>query len=162
MSVDIPAMRFDPADPQLFVRNRVRLAELLKDNSIAIFHSNDVMPTNADGTMTLRQNTDVYYLSGVDQEESVLVLFPGAHDEKDREILFVRETNEHIAIWEGAKLTQEKATELSGVSNVQWTNNLDGVLHRLIQQAEQIYLNTNEHLRSVQHRPGRRSPACHS
>ncbi|MEJ6777980.1 MAG: aminopeptidase P N-terminal domain-containing protein [Akkermansiaceae bacterium] len=156
-------MRFDPADPQLFVRNRARLAELLKGNSIAIFHSNDVMPTNADATMALRQNTDLYYLSGIDQEESVLVLFPDAHHEKDREILFVRETNEHIAIWEGAKITQEQATELSGVGNVQWTNNLDEILHRLIQQAEHIYLNTNEYLRaeiSVETRDARYIKKC--
>ncbi|MEJ6572116.1 MAG: aminopeptidase P N-terminal domain-containing protein [Akkermansiaceae bacterium] len=156
-------MRFDPADPQLFVRNRARLAELLKGNSIAIFHSNDVMPTNADATMALRQNTDLYYLSGIDQEESVLVLFPDAHHEKDREILFVRETNEHIAIWEGAKITQEQATELSGVGNVQWTNNLDEMLHRLIQQAEHIYLNTNEYLRaeiSVETRDARYIKKC--
>lgn len=163
MSVDIQTMRFDPADPQLFVRNRARLTELLKDRSIAILHSNDVMPTNADGSMSLRQNTDLYYLSGVDQEESILVLFPDAHDPKDREILFVRETNEHIAIWEGEKLTKEKATELSGVSNVQWTNNFDTTLHRLIQQAEHIYLNTNEHLRaetSVETRDARFIKKC--
>jgi Xaa-Pro aminopeptidase len=156
-------MRFDAADSQLFVRNRARLAELLKGNSIAIFHSNDVMPTNADATMALRQNTDLYYLSGIDQEESVLVLFPDAHHEKDREILFVRETNEHIAIWEGAKITQEQATELSGVGNVQWTNNLDEMLHRLIQQAEHIYLNTNEYLRaeiSVETRDARYIKKC--
>jgi Xaa-Pro aminopeptidase len=156
-------MRFDAADSQLFVRNRARLAELLKGNSIAIFHSNDVMPTNADATMALRQNTDLYYLSGIDQEESVLVLFPDAHHEKDREILFVRETNEHIAIWEGAKITQEQATELSGVGNVQWTNNLDEILHRLIQQAEHIYLNTNEYLRaeiSVETRDARYIKKC--
>jgi len=156
-------MRFDAADSQLFVRNRARLAELLKGNSIAIFHSNDVMPTNADATMALRQNTDLYYLSGIDQEESVLVLFPDAHHEKDREILFVRETNEHIALWEGAKITQEQATELSGVGNVQWTNNLDEMLHRLIQQAEHIYLNTNEYLRaeiSVETRDARYIKKC--
>jgi len=142
-------MRFDPADPQLFVRNRARLTELFKDNGIAILHSNDVMPTNADGTMSLKQNTDLYYLSGVDQEESVLLLYPNAYDQKDREILFVRETNEHIAIWEGAKLTKEKATTLSGVTNVQWTSNFDNILHRLIQQAEHVYLNTNEYLRGA-------------
>ena len=141
-------MRFDPADPQLFVRNRARLAQPLKQNSIAILNSNDVMPTNADGTMLFKQNTDLYYLSGVDQEESVLVLFPDAQEEKNREILFVKKTNELIAIWEGEKLNKERATELSGIQNIQWIGNFDATVHQLIQQAEHIYLNTNEHLRA--------------
>ncbi|BDS06023.1 Xaa-Pro aminopeptidase [Oceaniferula spumae] len=142
-------MRYDPADSQLFVRNRERLISELKPNSIAVLHSNDVMPTNADATMAFKQNTDFYYLTGVDQEESILVLFPNAKNAKDREILFVRETNEHIAIWEGAKLSQEQATEISGIQNVQWTENFDTILHRLIQQSEHVYLNTNEHLRAA-------------
>lgn len=141
-------MRYEPADAQLFVRNRSRLAALLKPGSICILHSNDVMPTNADGTLPFKQNSDLYYLSGIDQEETVLVLFPDAADETEREILFVRETNEHIAVWEGEKLSKEKATQLSGIQNVQWTHNLDATLHRLVQQAGNIYLNTNEHLRA--------------
>ncbi len=142
-------MRYQPADPQLFVRNRKNLIELLQDNSLAILNSNDILPTNADGRLALKQNTDLYYLSGIDQEESVLLLFPGAQEEKDREILFVRETNELIAIWEGEKLTKEKATELSGIQNVQWTNAFESTLHRLIQQTQNVYLNANEHLRSA-------------
>lgn len=142
-------MRYEPADSQLFVRNRSRLVELLKNDSIVILHSNDVMPTNADGTMAFKQNTDLYYLSGIDQEESILLLYPDAQDEKDREILFVRETNEHIAIWEGAKLDKERATNLSGIKNVQWTNSFETTLHRLIQQTQNVYLNTNEHLRAA-------------
>lgn len=156
-------MRYEPANSELFVQNRSRLLELLEGNSIAILHSNDVMPTNADGTLALKQNTDLYYLSGIDQEESVLLLFPDAQDEKDREILFVRETNEHIAIWEGAKLDKEQATQLSGISNVQWTNSFDTTLHRLIQQAQNVYLNTNEHLRaetSVETRDARFIKKC--
>ncbi len=141
-------MRYEPADARLFARNRSRLAGLLKPNSICILHSNDVMPTNADGTLPFKQNSDLYYLSGIDQEETVLVLFPDAADEAEREILFVRETNEHIAVWEGEKLSKEKATQLSGIQNVQWIHNLDATLHRLVQQAGNIYLNTNEHLRA--------------
>lgn len=156
-------MRYEPADSPFFVRNRNRLAELLKPGSLAIFNSNDVMPTNADGTMTFKQNTDLYYLSGIDQEESILLLYPDAKDEKDREILFVRETSDLIAIWEGAKLNKEQATGLSGISNVQWTSQFEVTLHRLIQQAEHIYLNTNEHLRcetSVETRDQRFSKKC--
>ncbi|MBD0256713.1 MAG: aminopeptidase P N-terminal domain-containing protein, partial [Cytophagales bacterium] len=96
-------MKYHPIDQRLFVENRQRLRAKLKPNSLAVFHSNDIMPTNADGTMRFRQNNDLFYLSGIDQEESILVLFPDAHDAKHREILFVRETNEHIAVWEGHK-----------------------------------------------------------
>jgi Xaa-Pro aminopeptidase len=141
-------MRYDPVPNALFIRNRERLRELLQPNSIVILHSNDVMPTNADGVMPFKQNTDLIHLSGIDQEESILVLFPDAQKEEHREILFVRETNEHIAIWEGHKLTKEQATEISGIRNVQWTNNFDTLFHSLAQQAETIYLNTNEHLRA--------------
>lgn len=141
-------MRYAPADSQLFLRNRERLVPLLKRNSIAILHSNDVMPTNADGTMLYKQNSDLYYLSGIDQEESIVVLFPDAPREADREILFVRETNESIAIWEGEKLDKKRAAELSGIANVQWLDAFDATVHGLICQAESIYLNANEHLRA--------------
>lgn len=124
------------------------MSALLKGSSIAILHSNDIMPTNADGTMPWKQNSDLYYLSGIDQEESVLILFPEAAEQKDREILFVRKTNGQLAIWEGEKLSKQQASELSSVSNVQWTNSFESTLHRLIQQAEHVYFNINEHLRA--------------
>lgn len=135
----------------------------MSGSSIAIFNSNDVMPTNADGTMSLSQNTDLYYLCGIDQEESVLVLFPDAKNPADREILFIRETNEHIAIWEGEKHSKEKATALSGINNIQWTSQIDATLHRLILQTRNIYLNTNEYVRadnSVQTRDSRFIKNC--
>ena len=156
-------MRYTPASSQFFVRNRSRLDKLLSGSSIAIFNSNDVMPTNADGTMSLSQNTDLYYLCGIDQEESVLVLFPDAKNPADREILFIRETNEHIAIWEGEKHSTEKATALSGINNIQWTSQIDATLHRLILQTRNIYLNTNEYVRadnSVQTRDSRFIKNC--
>ncbi|MDG0995507.1 MAG: aminopeptidase P N-terminal domain-containing protein [Akkermansiaceae bacterium] len=156
-------MRYNPASSQFFVRNRSRLEKLLSGSSIAIFNSNDVMPTNADGTMSLSQNTDLYYLCGIDQEESVLVLFPDAKNPADREILFIRETNEHIAIWEGEKHSKEKATALSGINNIQWTSQIDATLHRLILQTRNIYLNTNEYVRadtSVQTRDSRFIKNC--
>ncbi len=121
------------------------------------------MPTNADGTMSLSQNTDLYYLCGIDQEESVLILFPDAKNPADREILFIRETNEHIAIWEGEKHSKEKATALSGINNIQWTSQIDATLHRLILQTRNIYLNTNEYVRadtSVQTRDSRFIKNC--
>ena len=159
----ITHMRYKPAESRLFVDNRARLTDLLKPSSVGVFHSNDVMPTNADGTMLLKQNTDLYYLSGIDQEESILLVFPDAKNQKEREILFIRETNETIAIWEGEKLTKEKARKLSGIENIQWITAFDAVFHRLVQQAEHLYLNTNEHLRaeiSVETRDARFIKKC--
>ncbi|MFC4991350.1 aminopeptidase P N-terminal domain-containing protein [Rubritalea tangerina] len=141
-------MRYEPIDPKLFIRNRERLTKLLKPNSIVVLHSNDVMPTCADGVMPFVQNSNMIHLTGADQEETILLLFPDAPNEKQKEILFVRETNEHIAIWEGEKYTKEKATEISGIANIQWTDTFDSTFHNLVQQAEHIYLATNEHLRA--------------
>lgn len=141
-------MRYDPIDPQLFVRNRDRLRELLKPNSIVIVLANDILPTNADGTLPLKQNADLFYLTGVDQEETVLVLMPDAVEPKEREILFVKETSEHIAIWDGEKLTKDEARAATGIERVEWTASFDAWLHRLVPQVEHIYLTTNEHLRA--------------
>ncbi|MCB0430004.1 MAG: aminopeptidase P N-terminal domain-containing protein [Flavobacteriales bacterium] len=141
-------MRYQPIDRQLFIENRKRFASHMKEGGLAIFHSNDVMPTNADGTMPFKQNADLFYLSGVDQEETMLVIFPGAKDPKHREILFVRETNEEIAIWEGAKLDKEAATRISGIAAVYWTSDFEKVLDILVPEASCVYLNTNEHHRA--------------
>ncbi len=142
-------MRYEPIDPQLFIRNRERLRGLLKPDSIVIVLANDIYPTNADGTMAFKQNADLFYLTGVDQEDTVLVLMPGAKDPKEREILFVKETSEHIAIWEGEKLTKEQAKEATGIARIEWSHTFESWLHRLIPQAGHIYLATNEHLRAA-------------
>jgi Xaa-Pro aminopeptidase len=105
------------------------------------------MPTSADGSMPFHQAADIFYLSGIDQEETILLIFPDAMDPKDREILFVRETSELIAIWEGAKFTQKEASELSGIATVLWTSAYEGTIKRLMPQAQHLYLNSNEHLR---------------
>ncbi len=142
-------MRYAPIDKELFIKNRENLAKLLKPGSIAIFHSNDVMPTNADGTMGFRQNNDLFYLSGIDQEETILVIAPDFPDPQLREILFVRETSDLIAVWEGAKLTKQQATETSGIQTVYWTDRFLPLLQVLFSECENIYLNTNEHTRAV-------------
>ncbi len=138
-------MRYEKIDSQLFISNRERLKSLLKPNSMVIVQSNDVLPTNADGTFGFRQNNDIFYLSGIDQEETVLILFPDFPDEKFREILLVRETSEHIKVWEGEKLSKKQATEISGIEKVVWTSSLESVLRKLIFLADQVYLNLNEH-----------------
>ena len=116
-------------------------------SSIAVFNSNDILPTNADGSLLLKQNTDLFYLSGIDQEESILVLFPDHPDKKMREILFLRETNEEIAIWEGHKYSKEEATETSGIKTVMWLNQFNSTFNALMAEAENVYLSTNEHSR---------------
>jgi len=141
-------MRYEAIDPEFFVRNRANLAAKMKPNSVLIIHANDIMPTNADGILSWRQNNDLFYLTGVDQEETVIVIFPDAPVEADREILYVRETSELIAIWEGEKLTKERATEVSGIKNVQWVDRFEAALHRLLPQVENIYLHTDEHTRA--------------
>ena len=117
--------------------------------SIAVFNSNDIYPISADSTMPFQQHRDIFYLSGADQEETILVLFPSAMDKKHREVLFVRETNAHIAVWEGEKLTKEKATEVSGIASVYWLSDFDKIFFDLMTEADTIYLNTNEHYRQA-------------
>lgn len=140
-------MKYSAIDSSLFSGNRSKFKNHLKPNSLAIFISNDIMPTNADGSMGFRQNSDLFYLTGVDQEETILVIFPDVKDGRHKEILFVRETSELIAIWEGAKLTKKQATEVSGVEHVYWYHEFEKIMKPFISQAETIYLNANEHTR---------------
>lgn len=142
-------MKYTPIDNSLYINNRKNFESHLRPNSVAIFNANDVMPTNADGTMPFRQNNDLLYLSGVDQEESILLIAPNASNPKHREILFVKETSELIAIWEGEKLTKASATKQSGVETVYWLSQFDSIFHSLVTEAETIYLNQNEHLRAI-------------
>ncbi len=142
-------MRYEPIPNELFKLNRKKFVERMLPNSIAIFHSNDILPTNADGVLPFKQNSDLFYLSGIDQEETTLVLFPDSTTEMYKEILFLRETNELIAIWEGHKFTKEEGKELSGLETIFWQKDLDEVLQLLIPQAEHIYINNNEHARST-------------
>ena len=140
-------MKYDLIDRNLFMKNREKFMAQMKPKSIAVFNSNDIYPIGADSTMPFQQARDLFYLSGVDQEESILVLFPDAMEKKHREILFVRETNDHIAVWEGEKLTKEKAFEVSGVKTVYWLKEFERVFFDIMTEAESVYFNTNEHYR---------------
>ena len=142
-------MKYTPLTQSVYISNRKRFTEKLRPASLAVFNANDIMPTNADGTMAFRQNNDLLYLSGIDQEETILVLFPDFPDPKFREVLFMRETNEHIAIWEGHKYTKEEAREQSGIPTVLWLSEFTSTFNTLMAQAENVYLNTNEHIRAV-------------
>ncbi|MCB0471508.1 MAG: aminopeptidase P family protein [Flavobacteriaceae bacterium] len=141
-------MKYLPIDKNLFIKNRKKFTAAMKPKSLAIFNSNDIYPISADSTIPFQQHRDIFYLSGVDQEESVLVLFPDCPKEKHREILFLKETNDHIAIWEGEKLTRKAAFETSGIQTVYWLQEMEKVLFELMTQCDTVYLNTNEHYRA--------------
>ncbi len=143
-------MRSETIGKELFVLNRERLVKELKPNSLALFNSNDIMPTNADGTMPFKQNTDLFYLTGIDQEESILVVCPNFPEERYREVLFLREPNELLEKWEGHKLTKQEAQEISGAKTVAWVGDFPKLFHHMMAMGnvENVYLNTNEHYRS--------------
>jgi len=142
-------MKYPRIDYVLYIENRKRFKKQLDANSIAIFNSNDIMPTNADGIMPFRQNNDLLHLSGIDQEESVLVICPNSSNPKHKEILFLKETSEKIAIWEGEKLTKEQATATSGIDTVYWAHEFEEVIKTLMFEAQTVYLNQNEYTRAL-------------
>jgi Xaa-Pro aminopeptidase len=141
-------MKYLPINNQLFIKNRKNFTAQMKSNSLAVFNSNDIYPISADSTMPFEQHRDIFYLSGVDQEESLLVLFPDCPKEKNREILILKETNEHIAVWEGEKLTKETAFKTSGIKTVYWLQEMEKIMFELMTQCDTIYINTNEHYRA--------------
>lgn len=141
-------MKYDLIDRSLFIKNRNNFAAQMKPNSLAVFNSNDIYPISADSTIPFQQHRDIFYLSGVDQEESILVIFPDCPNEKHREILFLTETNEHIAVWEGEKLTKEAAFKTSGIKTVYWLQDMEKIMFELMTQCDTVYINTNEHYRA--------------
>ena len=141
-------MKYLPINSQLFIENRRKFAAKLPPNSLAIFHSNDEMPYSGDSNFPFRQNADLFYLSGIDQEQTILVLFPDCPNKGMREILFVRETNEMIAIWEGHKYTKAEATAASGIKKVLWSNQFESMLTTAMALCDQLYVNINENDRA--------------
>ena len=141
-------MKYTPLPASVFNQHRQRFMAQLKPNSIAIFNSNDIYPISADSTLPFAQHRDLFYLTGIDQEETILVLYPDAENPDHRELVFVRETNAHIAVWEGNKLTQKGSTKISGIKSVLWTNAFEKTFLELAKNAENIYINTNEHYRA--------------
>ena len=142
-------MRHKLINNKLFIQNRQRLAELIAPKALAVVNANDVLPTNADGSLPMQPNADLFYLSGIEQEESVLLLYPDAAEEKHREILFLRQPNEHLQIWEGYKHNKSDARKISGIKNVQWLSEFPGTFRALMCEAESAYLNSNEHKRAT-------------
>ena len=141
-------MKYTRLPSTVFTKHRQRFMAKLKPNSIAVFNANDIYPISADSTLPFEQHRDLFYLTGIDQEETILILCPDAKDPKHREMVFVRETNAHIAVWEGHKLTKSEAAEVTGIEHVQWTTDFEASFLELAKQAENIYINTNEHYRA--------------
>jgi len=141
-------MKYEKIDKELYIHNRNKFSKELKPNSLAVFNSNDVITTGADSTTPFVQHRDILHLSGVDQEESILVIFPDCFEEKHREILFLKETSDLIAVWEGAKLDKEQAFETSGIKTVYWLSQFESVFNVLMAEAQNVYVNTNEHARA--------------
>ena len=142
-------MRHSPINPKLFIENRERLKKLLPPKSLAVINANDVLPTNADGSLPLHPNSDLFYLSGIEQEESILLLAPDAFDPKLREILFLREPSEHLKIWEGHKHSKAAAQKISGIQTIKWLSEFPVIFRQLMCEQEHVWLNSNEHKRAA-------------
>lgn len=142
-------MKYQQLSASFYQGARERVSAQLPDGGVAVFFSNDIYPTSADGTLPFKQASDIFYLSGVDQEETILVLFPTATQKAFREILFIRETNEHIAVWEGAKLNKQQANEQTGIANIQWVSEFEKVMRVIMNEAKVLCLNDNSHTRAT-------------
>lgn len=142
-------MRYESISASLFIENRKRFSEKMNPNSIAVLVSNDVMPNNADDLMGFAQNNDLFYLSGIDQDETILVLSPDAYKEENRTILFIKEVNEHTKLWDGDFLTKEEASAISGIKNVKWIHEFEKTLQLFAFEADAFYLGHNEHIKRV-------------
>ena len=141
-------MKYSPINAALFIQNRAAFVNQMNKGALAVFNSNDIFPISADSSMPFQQHRDIFYLSGVDQEESILVLSPNASNPAHKEVLFLKETSELIAIWEGEKLTKETALQVSGIKTVYWLQQFPVIFKQLMAECDAIYLNTNEHLRA--------------
>ncbi len=148
-------MRYKPVNPELFKLNRARFARKMQPDSIAIFHSNDRMPRNGDTFFPFRQSSDLFYLSGLDQEETVLVLFPDCVKEGFQEIAFIKRSNEYTRLFDGHLYSKEEASAVSGIAKIFWLDEMEHILHELILLAKRIYINTNENDRFLSEVPSR-------
>lgn len=142
-------MRHLPIEASLFAEHRQRLASRMAPDSLAVVNANDLLPRNSDALNLIVPQTDLFYLSGIEQEETVLLICPNSFDEKTREVLFIRESSELLKTWEGHKLTKDEAASISGIKNVQWLSEFPAIFHRLMCEVETVYLNSNEHPRST-------------
>ena len=142
-------MRYKKIEKDFFIKNRKKFANNMEECSMAIFNSNHVYPLNADSMTVFKQNSDIFYLTGVDEPSAILIICPHAHDQELKEVLFIKKTNAHIAMWEGEILDKEKARELTGISAIHWLDDFDFIFNKIAFQCDKAYLNVNEHLRAI-------------
>ena len=142
-------MRYESISPSLFIENRKRFSAKMNPNTITVLVSNDVMPNNADDVMGFAQNNDLFYLSGSDHDETILVLSPDAYKEENRTILFIKEVNEHTKLWDGDFLTKEEASAISGIKTIKWVHEFEKTLQLFAFEADAFYLGHNEHIKRV-------------
>lgn len=138
-----------PLNPKIFIQNRQRFIKKMKPNSIAIFNSNDEVPSNGDALYRFQQNSDLFWLTGIEQEDTMLVLYPDNPDPKYREVLVLVRPNEMKEKWDGKRLRAQEGKDISGAAAVLWLDSLDGLLQQWIHLADTIYLNTNENDRKA-------------
>ncbi len=148
-------MRYSAIDNQLFIENRKQFVAKMKPNSIAVFFSNDLMPQSADQEYPFKQNPDFFYLTGIDQEECMMILYPDCPDKKQKEVLFLKETSDLIAIWHGQKISLEEGKKISGIQQIKLNTEFNAVLNMMMKYADHVYLNLNEHDRSTNEVPYR-------
>ncbi|WP_336515853.1 aminopeptidase P N-terminal domain-containing protein [Pollutibacter soli] len=148
-------MKQATVNPGIFIENRSRFVKKMDKNSIAIFNSNDEFPTNGDALFPFKQNSDLYWLTGITQEDTMLILFPDSPDVKFREVLVLVRPNELKEKWDGKRLRREEATAISGISTIVWLDSIDAALQTWIHLADTIYLNSNENDRKSNHVPTR-------
>ena len=141
-------MKYKPLNNSIYKRNRLNFMDQMKGNSMAIFNSNDIYPVSADTELPFEQHRDIFHLTGIDQEETILILYPSSKDNKTRENLFIRRSDEHTKIWEGEKLSKDLATNLSGVENVHFVEDFKNILHSISNKVDTFYINKNEHYRA--------------
>ena len=141
-------MRYKPLPSSVYKNNRSSFSKKIDKLGLAVFNSNDIYPISADSTLPFSQHRDIFYLSGIDQEETILILFPHAENPINREILFIKKTNKLISVWEGEKLSKKKAREISGIENIKWLSEFKSTLYDLASQSDLFYFNTNEHYRA--------------
>jgi Xaa-Pro aminopeptidase len=141
-------MKYKPLNNSIYKRNRLNFMDQMKGNSMAIFNSNDIYPVSADTELPFEQHRDIFHLTGIDQEETILILYPSSKDNKTRENLFIRRSDEHTKIWEGEKLSKDLATKLSGVENVHFVEDFKNILHSISNKVDTFYINKNEHYRA--------------
>ena len=141
-------MRYIPLKNSIYKKNRLNFMNQMKGDALAIFNSNDIYPVSADTELPFEQHRDIFYLTGIDQEETVLLLYPNSKESLNREILFIRKSDKHTKVWEGEKLSKDLALKLSGIENIQFVDDLKEILHSITTKVDTFYINKNEHYRA--------------